>query len=200
MTGEHRDTYALILAAIDRGDLAPGQRLVEADLADRLGMSRTPVREALQRLEAHGVVVREGRSLSVATLDHDQQGELYEVRSHVEGLAAKLAARHAAPWSRKISATSSDLRGIAGYEGPAFFLRLPGVPRSSNGLPVSAIMPVATRTYPAVVVSLACPSNAWITRMSSPRSRRWVAKLCLSVCGTARLWMCERRSARRKAD
>ena len=94
---EPGDAYSLILAAIDRGDLAPGQRLVETDLADRLGVSRTPVREALQRLEAHGIVSRDGRSLRVSTLDHDQLGELYEVRSHVEGLAAKLAARHAAP-------------------------------------------------------------------------------------------------------
>jgi len=91
------DAYALILEAVDRGDLAPGQRLVETDLAARLGMSRTPVREALQRLEAQGVVTREGRSLKVATLDHDQLGELYEVRRVVEGLAARLAARHAAP-------------------------------------------------------------------------------------------------------
>ena len=86
------DAYSLILAAVDRGDPAPGQRLVETELADRLGVSRTPIREALQRLEAHGIAVREGRSLRVSTLDHDQLGELYEVRSHVEGLAAKLAA------------------------------------------------------------------------------------------------------------
>lgn len=91
------DAYALILDAIDRGDLAPGQRLVETELADRLGVSRTPVREALQRLETQGVAAREGRSLKVATLDHSQLGELYEVRGVVEGLAAKLAARHAAP-------------------------------------------------------------------------------------------------------
>lgn len=91
------DAYSLILDAIDRGDLAPGQRLVETELADRLGVSRTPVREALQRLETQGVAAREGRSLKVATLDHSQLGELYEVRGVVEGLAAKLAARHAAP-------------------------------------------------------------------------------------------------------
>ena len=91
------DAYSLILEAIDRGDFAPGQRLVETDIADRLGVSRTPVREALQRLEAHGVVTREGRSLRVATLDHSELGELYEVRRVVEGLAARLAARHAAP-------------------------------------------------------------------------------------------------------
>jgi DNA-binding GntR family transcriptional regulator len=89
--------YSLILEAIDRGDLRPGQRLVETELAVRLGVSRTPVREALSRLEAQGVVARDGRSLRVATLDHDQLGELYEVRGVVEGLAARLAARHAAP-------------------------------------------------------------------------------------------------------
>ncbi len=99
MTGgpENRDAYSLILEAVDRGDLLPGHRLVETELAERLGVSRTPVREALQRLEAHGIAARDGRSLRVAQLDHDQLGELYEVRGHVEGLAAKLAARHAAP-------------------------------------------------------------------------------------------------------
>ncbi|MEL6235258.1 MAG: GntR family transcriptional regulator [Pseudomonadota bacterium] len=91
------DAYDLILNSIDRGVLSPGSRLVESDLADRLGMSRTPVREALQRLETQGVVTRDGRSLFVATLDHDQLGELYAVRAELEGLAARLAARHAAP-------------------------------------------------------------------------------------------------------
>ncbi len=91
------DAHSLIIEAIDRGDFAPGQRLVETELAERLGVSRTPVREALQRLEAQGLVTREGRSLRIASLDHDQLGELYEVRGVVEGLAARLAARHAAP-------------------------------------------------------------------------------------------------------
>ena len=91
------DAYASILDAIDRGDYRPGDRLVEAGLADRLGLSRTPVREALQRLEAQGVVERDGRSLIVASLDHDQTAELYAVRAELEALAARLAARHAAP-------------------------------------------------------------------------------------------------------
>ncbi|MEM1163130.1 MAG: GntR family transcriptional regulator, partial [Pseudomonadota bacterium] len=95
--GEGQDAYALILQSIDKGDVAPGERLVETDLANTLGVSRTPIREALQRLEAHGIATRDGRSLRVAQLDHDQLGELYEVRATTEGLAAKLAARHAAP-------------------------------------------------------------------------------------------------------
>ena len=119
MTGqpENGDAYSLILEAVDRGDLKPGQRLVETDLAERLGVSRTPVREALQRLETQGVVTRDGRSLRVATLDHDQLGELYEVRGVVEGLAARLAARHAAPEEiavlQEMVAADRDLLGDA---------------------------------------------------------------------------------------
>jgi DNA-binding GntR family transcriptional regulator len=87
----------LILDAIDGGELPGGSRLIETELAERFGVSRTPVREALKRLEAQGVAATEGRRLVVASLDHDQLGELYEVRGVVEGLAARLAARHAAP-------------------------------------------------------------------------------------------------------
>ena len=58
-------------------------------------MSRTPVREALQRLETQSMLTRDGRSLIVATLDHNQLSELYAVRTELEGLAARLAARHA---------------------------------------------------------------------------------------------------------
>lgn len=91
------DVYQLILDAIDGGEFPGGARLVETDLAERFGVSRTPVREALKRLEAQGVAALDGRRLVVASLDHDQLGELYEVRGVVEGLAARLAARHAAP-------------------------------------------------------------------------------------------------------
>ena len=92
-----KDAYELVLAAIDRGEFRPGDRLVESDLAERLGVSRTPIREALQRLETQGVLARDGRSLVVSSLDHDQLGELYVVRAELEGLAARLAAQHAAP-------------------------------------------------------------------------------------------------------
>jgi len=90
-----KDAYTLILEAIEAGIYKPGSRLVEAELAERLGVSRTPVREALQRLETQGMVSRDGRSLIVASLDHNQLAELYVVRAELEGLAARLAARHA---------------------------------------------------------------------------------------------------------
>jgi len=97
VAGNSRDAYALVLEAIDRGDYQPGDRLVESELADRFGVSRTPIREALQRLETQSVLVRDGRSMMVASLSHDELGELYIVRATLEGLAARLAAQHAAP-------------------------------------------------------------------------------------------------------
>ena len=92
-----KDAYHLILEAIDTGDYKPGDRLVESDLAERFGVSRTPIREALQRLETQSLLTRDGRSLIVSSLDHNQLAELYVVRAELEGLAANLAARHAAP-------------------------------------------------------------------------------------------------------
>ncbi len=89
------DAYKLILDAIDMGVYKPGDRLVESELAERFGVSRTPIREALQRLETQSLLARDGRSLIVASLDHSQLSELYVVRSELEGLAARLAARHA---------------------------------------------------------------------------------------------------------
>lgn len=92
-----KDAYELILDAIDSGLYRPGDRLVESELADRFGVSRTPIREALQRLETQSMLMRVGRSLIVASLDHNQLAELYAVRMELEGLAGRLAAQHAAP-------------------------------------------------------------------------------------------------------
>ena len=90
-----KDAYQLILNAIDTGIYRPGDRLVESELADRFGVSRTPIREALQRLETQSLLARDGRSLVVASLDHNEMAELYVVRSELEALAARLAAAHA---------------------------------------------------------------------------------------------------------
>ncbi|GFE65968.1 GntR family transcriptional regulator [Litoreibacter roseus] len=96
------DAYGLILHAIDTGIYKPGSRLVESELAERFGVSRTPIREALQRLETQSMLTRDGRSLIVASLNHTQMAELYTVRTALEGLAAELAAQHAAAEEIKV--------------------------------------------------------------------------------------------------
>jgi DNA-binding GntR family transcriptional regulator len=111
-----KDAYTLLLEAIEAGEFRPGDRLVESELAERLGVSRTPVREALQRLETQGMLSRDGRSLVVATLDHNQVAELYSVRTELEGLAARLAARHATDEEVRVlrAMVSDDMALIGG--------------------------------------------------------------------------------------
>lgn len=115
------DAYSLILAAIEAGTYRPGDRLVESELAERFGVSRTPVREALQRLETQAMLVRDGRSLIVASLDHNQLAELYTVRAELEALAARLAARHATPEEIRVLAqmVQEDQRSIGNPEALA---------------------------------------------------------------------------------
>ena len=112
---QNKDAYSLILEAIDIGIYKPGDRLVESDLADSFGVSRTPIREALQRLETQSLLTRDGRSLIVSSLDHSQMAELYIVRAELEGLAASLAAKHATGEEVKVlqDMVSSDRKIIA---------------------------------------------------------------------------------------
>jgi DNA-binding GntR family transcriptional regulator len=89
-----QSAYLRLLAEIRSGVLAPGARLRETELADRLGISRTPVREAIRQLEADGLVVHLPRQgASIRSLDYAEVIELYEMRAVLEGTAARLAAR-----------------------------------------------------------------------------------------------------------
>ena len=91
-----QEAYERIRTAIRDGSLAPGLRLTEIDLAARVGASRTPVRQAIARLEAEGLLTRDPRrGLSVTRPDHQQVIELYVMREILEGAAARLAAQHA---------------------------------------------------------------------------------------------------------
>jgi DNA-binding GntR family transcriptional regulator len=74
------------------GELPPGTRLVELELCDQLGASRTPVREALHRLERDGLACPSGRGLCVASLAGGALDDAYRVRAVLEGLAARQAA------------------------------------------------------------------------------------------------------------
>ena len=86
--------YHTIRAAILSRELPPGAHLAESTLAEMCGASRTPVREALQRLSAEGLALSEGRSRFVADFNYDEVSVVFELRARIEGYAASLAARH----------------------------------------------------------------------------------------------------------
>ena len=82
-----------MLALILRGELGPGQRINEPDVAARLGVSRVPVREALRELESTGLVAaRKNVGVFVRVLEPKEVSELYELRSVLDGHAGLRAA------------------------------------------------------------------------------------------------------------
>ena len=90
--------YDALIAAIREGVYLPGDRLREEDVAEKLHLSRTPVREALRKLESDQIVEHRPRvGAIVRSLDHTEVVELYEMRVVLERTAAELAAKHGTP-------------------------------------------------------------------------------------------------------
>ncbi len=89
--------YQTVRAEIVRGVLRPNDRLIEIELADRLGMSRTPVRETLQRLANDGLVLSTPHGWTVKEHQPDEIRHIYETRAALEGFAAYLAGQRATP-------------------------------------------------------------------------------------------------------
>lgn len=107
--------YSATRARIMDGTLQRGARIHQEDLADELGVSRTPVREALRRLAAEGLVeMRTNRGARVADVGRDDMNAAYEARLVVEPGAARLAAQLAAPGplARMRAAVSAQRRAI----------------------------------------------------------------------------------------
>jgi DNA-binding GntR family transcriptional regulator len=89
--------YQALRHGIVHGSLAPGERLRSDALASELQVSRTPVREALRKLEAEGLVAHSGSRLTVRAFSERDLTELFYVREALEGMAARLAAENATP-------------------------------------------------------------------------------------------------------
>ena len=88
----HEWIYEVLLRRIVEGEIPPGTRLVESRLAEQLGVSRTPVREALFRLHQEGFVLTSaGRGFSVKPLDDKEARELFPILSALEALALAMA-------------------------------------------------------------------------------------------------------------
>jgi DNA-binding GntR family transcriptional regulator len=92
-TGLHEQAARKLRTLIVRGDLMPGEALLEVGLSEALGISRTPLREALKQLAAEGLVeLRLNRGAVVAPLRREELAELFEAVSGIERCAAELAA------------------------------------------------------------------------------------------------------------
>ncbi|PRY31903.1 DNA-binding GntR family transcriptional regulator [Pseudosporangium ferrugineum] len=88
--------YRQVRTAIATGELAPGEKVTERGMAERLSISPTPVREALRRLELDGLIERIGpRTVLVASIRDAAIDDLAEVEVGLRGLVARFAARHA---------------------------------------------------------------------------------------------------------
>jgi DNA-binding GntR family transcriptional regulator len=88
--------YQKLRGLLKDGVLKPGDRLIETTIAQQLDVSRTPVRDAIRRLEAEGLLDYEARAgLVVTKLDRRSVAELYEMREVLEGTSARLFTRHA---------------------------------------------------------------------------------------------------------
>jgi DNA-binding GntR family transcriptional regulator len=96
--GSSEAVYATLREAILSKALRPGPQYAEEDLARVFGVSRTPIREAILRLESEHLMQRRGRRrVSVSEISPAEVLEIYDVRVALDGLAAELAARHATP-------------------------------------------------------------------------------------------------------
>jgi DNA-binding GntR family transcriptional regulator len=90
--------YVALRDSICDGNLTPGERITQDEIADRLGVSRQPVGQALILLKSQGFVTEAGRrGLVVAPLGTDMVRDIYEIRSSLDELAARLATRRSRP-------------------------------------------------------------------------------------------------------
>jgi DNA-binding GntR family transcriptional regulator len=105
--------YWALRRDIVSGQIKPGDKLVEMSLADRYGVSRTPIREALRRLEQDGLVQRNGRRLRVRQHRPDEILDIYDVRIVLEEAAARAAALRRTSLELSLLARAYDaMRGI----------------------------------------------------------------------------------------
>lgn len=91
----HNKVCTVLRKAILKGDLKPGERLVQTDLADQIGVSRMPVREALRTLELEGLIKMEPhKGAVVREITKEDIREIYELRTLLEPIALKKSMAH----------------------------------------------------------------------------------------------------------
>ena len=158
------DVYWQLRKEIVRGDLRPNQPLAEIEIAERLNVSRTPVRESMQRLAADGLVISRRRRWLVYEHSKKEIEEIYEVRLALEGYAARLArpAQHAAAQVKELarirdSASASGPLAIRVEHNETFHNRL--VTIAGNGRLASMLVHNRNFAFNRQVASLYTPDD-----------------------------------------
>ena len=194
--------------AILTGDLAAGAHLGEVELAERLGLSRTPVREALTRLAAEGLVELEAhRGARVTSFSRDDLDGIFDVRRALEPRATARAADHASPEDLDalddLAATmlrvgapgpAQDLDALVGLnrEFHARLLDLARAPALAAALAGVVHTPVVTRTfhaYDAASLARSLAHHAEIVAALRAGDGDWASAVMASHIGNARAVM-----------
>jgi DNA-binding GntR family transcriptional regulator len=164
MSSPHR-IYVQIRNKIISGDLQPGTRLRERELADELGVSRIPVREALPYLEADGFITSQSRRGAIVTeLTLRDVQELFDVRLGVEVYAARLAAlrvAHGANPAQLRAAMAEAERALSGGD--------PGLIAETNAELHETIVALAGNSLLTGMMRSVFGRDRWIFRMTSDR-------------------------------
>ncbi|MEU3644752.1 GntR family transcriptional regulator [Lentzea sp. NPDC034063] len=150
--------YRSVQEAIAAGGLAPGEKITERGLAERLSMSPTPVREAIRRLEQDGLIKRTGpRTVVVADIGASAVEDLAEVEIALRGLIARFAARHA---------TTAQLDELDAVLDEADDLLIVIKQRDAEGRPVEKHLNVLLDTMQRFNDAVAaCAGNAVLARL-----------------------------------
>lgn len=185
--------YAEVKALILSGELRPGDRLTEEGLAARCGVSRTPVRDAIGRLEADLLIVRsEGRRLSVAELKPEDVEELFALRAMLEAhAAARAAVRIDQAGLQALDEANAQL--LAAIEEPAAdmaafvsanrafhatILAAASSPRLVSALATLVERPIINRTaahYSAAELRQSADEHAQLVQAMAARDPDWAA-------------------------
>lgn len=155
--------YDHIRARLTRGDWAPGTRLANRALAEEIGVSFTPVREALQRLASENLVdYHPGAGAFVRAPDRRELAELYELRLVIEPYAARLAARNAAAY--ELDTVDAC---CAGFQRIAEALAARGAGASAEGVELDAWLDLEERFHRTV---LDAARNRWLSKVGADLS------------------------------
>lgn len=166
--------YRRLLEAVADGSLAPGQRIRQGEVAERLGVSRQPVSHALHLLKGQGLVEDSGRKgFRVAPIDPVRLRQLYEVRGALDGLAARLAAGRAA----------GDGAGRAALQRA-----LTAGQASGDGAPVPVLVRVDTEFHQALYHLSGNPAFEEVTAPYWPHLRRSMAAVLAALDYRTQAW------------